>query len=118
MGVLEEIAAAVRNVTERSGGSVVGIGDRFGLGSGVVVAEGRVVTNAHNVRSEEVSVTFSTGRKTTGRVAGLDQEGDLAVVAVDTADAAPLAFAEPTSLSVGLPVFGASNPGGRGLRVT
>ena len=31
-------------------------------GPGVVIADGRVLTNAHNVRGEQVTVTFADGR--------------------------------------------------------
>ena len=44
--------------------AVVGIGRRT-RGSGVVIADGRVLTNAHNLRGDEVTVTFRDGRTTT-----------------------------------------------------
>jgi serine protease Do len=96
---------------------VVGIGQRWGVGSGVVLGEGRVLTNAHNIRGSEVTVTFADGRTTEGTVAGHDVDGDLAVVQADTGQAAALPWgtAEP---AVGMPVFALANPGGRGLRVT
>ena len=68
--------------------SIVGIGSRL-RGSGVVFADGQVLTNAHNVRGDEVTVTFADGRTATGRLAGIDVDGDLAVIEVDTAGAAP-----------------------------
>lgn len=117
MGALEEIAEAVRDNARKVDGSVVGIGHRGGLGSGIVTAAGSVLTNAHNVRGEEVTVTFADGRRETGNVQGIDPDADLAVIGVDTKDATPLELAN-ADLSVGAPVFAASNPGGRGLRVT
>ena len=57
----------------------------------MVVGNGLVVTNAHNIRREEVVVTFADGRRADGRPAGVDVDGDLAVVAVDTGDAPALA---------------------------
>jgi S1-C subfamily serine protease len=82
------------------------------------VAEGRVLTNAHNVRGDQVTVTFADGRTAEGSVAGQDIDGDLAVIEVDTGDAPALEWADGASAAIGTPVFALSNPGGRGLRVT
>ena len=89
-----------------------------GVGSGIVLAEGRVLTNAHNVRGDQVTVTFADGRTAEGNVAGHDLDGDLAVIEVDTSDAPALTWADGASAAIGTPVFALSNPGGRGLRVT
>src|SRR5580692_919869 len=118
MTVLDEIQASIRQLAETAGPSVVGIGQRWGIGSGVVLAEGQVLTNAHNVRGDQVTVTFADGRTAEGSVAGRDIDGDLAVIDVDTAAAPALAWAASPSASIGTPVFALSNPGGRGLRVT
>jgi serine protease Do len=118
MGVLEDIKEAVSGAAEAAGPSVVGIGQHWGRGSGVVVAEGRVLTNAHNVRGDSVGVTFADGRNAEGSVAGVDPDGDLAVVTVDTGDTAPIAWSDSGPLDPGTPVVGLSNPGGRGLRAT
>jgi len=104
-------------VAENAGSSVVGIGQRWGIGSGVVLGEGRVLTNAHNIRGSQVTVTFADGRTAEGNVAGHDVDGDLAVVQADTGQATALPWAA-TAPSIGMPVFALSNPGGRGLRVT
>src|SRR5919206_2786708 len=94
MAALEEVSGSVRAVVERVGPAVVGLGRGWGRGSGVVIAPGRVVTNAHNLRGDDVSVTFADGRVETGEVAGVDGDGDLAVIAVDTGDAEPVQVAE------------------------
>jgi serine protease Do len=117
MAALQELEEAVRAVADRVGPSVVGIGDRWGRGSGVVIGEGRVLTNAHNVRGDRVSVSFPDGRVAEGSVAGVDVDGDLAVVTVETAGAPAPAWAE-SALGIGAAVFALANPGGRGLRVT
>jgi S1-C subfamily serine protease len=70
----------------------------------VVVGPGLVVTNAHNLRGAEVTVTFSDGRQETGTVAGADIDGDLAVIHVPTGDIEPLEWAEAPA-QVGTPVF-------------
>jgi serine protease Do len=117
--MLEELREAARQVHDRVGPSVVGIGRGWGRGSGVVVAEGRVLTNAHNLRSEDVALTFSDGSTTLGRVAGLDAERDLAVIEADTGSARPIEWQTgATDTQAGAPVFAVANPGGRGLRVT
>jgi serine protease Do len=118
MSALEELEQAVGQVAGQVGGAVVGIGRGWGRGSGVVVADGRIVTNAHNLRGDEVTVVFADGRAATGQVQGVDVDGDLAVVAVDTAGATPVTWPdEGPSLAVGAVVFALANPGGR-LRIT
>jgi serine protease Do len=118
MTILDEIQAGIRQVAEGAGASVVGIGQRWGVGSGVVLGEGRVLTNAHNVRGEQVTVTFADGRTVEGTVAGHDIDGDLAVIEVDTGDAPALPWAPGAAPGIGTPVFALANPGGRGLRAT
>jgi serine protease Do len=118
MAVLDEIQASIRQVAEAASASVVGIGQRWGAGSGIVLGEGRVLTNAHNVRGDQVLVTFSGDRTAEGSVAGQDEDGDLAVISVDTGSAPALPWADDAPVGIGLPVFGLANPGGRGLRVT
>jgi S1-C subfamily serine protease len=117
MTVLDEIQASIKQLAETAGPSVVGIGQRWGIGSGIVLAEGQVLTNAHNVRGDQVVVTFADGRTAEGSVAGRDIDGDLAVIAVDTGTTPALPWADGAT-SIGTPVFGLANPGGRGLRVT
>ena len=118
MAVLEEVTQAVRSVAERVGPSVVGLGRGWGRGSGVVLAEGSVLTTAHNLRGEEVTVTFADGRREKGTVAAVDADGDLAVVSVPTGDAEPVEWGEPEELGAGSVVVALANPGGRGLRTT
>jgi S1-C subfamily serine protease len=118
MAILDEIQANIRQLAEGAGPSVVGIGQRWGVGSGIVLADGRVLTNAHNVRGDQVTVTFADGRTADGSVAGHDIDGDLAVIDVDTGGAPVLPWASGPSAELGMPVFALSNPGGRGLRVT
>jgi serine protease Do len=116
MSVIEELQSAVSSVADRVGPSVVGIG-RGTRGSGVVIGAGKVLTNAHNLRGDEVTVTFADGRRTIGKVAAYDGDGDLAVVDVDTAGASPVEWGEG-DLAVGSAVFGAGASHGGGTRVT
>lgn len=112
--VAEDLSKSVADVAARVAPSVVGVGAG---GSGVVVAAGLVVTNAHNLRHEDVVVTFSDGRRVDGRPAGVDVEGDLAVVSVDTGDA-PVLPVGGTAVRMGDAVLALANPGGRGVRVS
>ncbi len=112
--VAEELSKSVADVAAKVAPSVVGVGAG---GSGVVVGAGRVVTNAHNIRREEVVVTFADGRRADGRPAGVDVDGDLAVVSVDTGDAPALPVAGAT-VRLGDAVVALANPGGRTVRVS
>jgi S1-C subfamily serine protease len=118
MAILDEIQAGIVGLADGAGASVVGIGQRWGVGSGIVIGTGRVLTNAHNVRGDQVTVTFADGRTAEGSVAGHDVDGDLAVIDVDTGETPALSWDGGGSASVGTPVFALANPGGRGLRVT
>jgi serine protease Do len=117
MSALEELQQAITRVSERAGPAVVGIGARI-RGSGFVLEQGVVVTNAHNLRGEEVTVHFADGRSGRATVRGVDPEGDLAVLSIDTAGAPALAWGAGSAPTVGAAVFGvAALPGGRS-RVT
>jgi S1-C subfamily serine protease len=100
----------------------------------VVIADGHVLTSAHNLRRDEVTVSFADGRRETATVAGVDADLDLAVLSVDTGDS-PAVRWEPgpaaadtgeqpggdvagATLGIGAPVVALANPGGRGLRAT
>ena len=118
MTILDEVGASIRQLAEGAGASVVGVGQRRGAGSGIVLGKGQVLTNAHNVRGDQVTVTFAGGRTAEGSVAGRDIDSDLAVISVDTGETPALPWADSASAQIGEPVFGLANPGGRGLRVT
>jgi serine protease Do len=119
MSTITDLQDAIARAASTVGPGVVGFGRGWGRGSGVVVGPGRVLTTAHNLRSEEVVVSFPEGRRVTGRVAGTDPDLDLAAVVVETGEAEPVSW-EPaaTSPAIGTPVIALANPGGRGLRAT
>jgi serine protease Do len=118
MAVLEEVTQAVRSASERVGPAVVGLGRGWGRGSGVVIADGAVLTTAHTLRGDQVTVVFADGRRETGTVAGVDADGDVAVVSVDTGEIEAVEWGDPDALSAGAVVLALANPGGRGLRTT
>ena len=117
MTIFDEIQASITRLAQDAGPSVVGIGQRWGIGSGVVLGAGQVLTNAHNIRGTKATVTFADGRTAEGTVAGHDIDGDLAVIEADTGQAPALSWATAAP-AIGMPVFALANPGGRGLRVT
>lgn len=114
--VLAALQRAVTEAAERVGPAVVGIGRGWGRGSGVVVAPGQVLTVAHVLRGDEVAVTVGD-EVVEGRVLGADPDLNVAVLAVDTGEVAPVAWAAEAP-PAGAPVFALANPGGRGLRTT
>ena len=116
MTALDELQQAVATVAERLDAATVAVG-RDRRGSGVVIAPGHVLTCAHNLRDRTTEVTFADGRQAQGEVVGVDGDGDLAVLAVDTADVAPAEWApDADAATPGQAVFGVARA--EGLRVT
>lgn len=118
MSALSEVQETIVGVAELVGPAVVGLGRGWHPGSGVVVAEGSVLTTAHNVRGGEVAVSFADGSTRTATLAALDEDADLAVLAVDTGEARPVEPSTDGAPGVGAPVVALADPGGRGLRAT
>ncbi|HEU5111699.1 MAG TPA: trypsin-like peptidase domain-containing protein [Acidimicrobiia bacterium] len=117
--ILTEIGETVGAVAGSTGGSVVGIGGHWGMGSGVVLDDQLVLTSAHNVGPERATVTFLDGRVEQARVLGIDVDADLAVLSVDTGDVGAITWLSEDGVpEIGMPVVGLANPGGRGLRAT
>src|SRR6478609_5749099 len=99
MSVLEELAGSAAAALDKAGRSVVRIGRNGGRGCGVVVADGIVVTNAHNLRGDEALVTFADGRQEIAALAAADLDGDVAALRVDTGDAPGVTWAsDPAAL--------------------
>ncbi len=108
-----EPQATIRRVADAVSPSVVRIGRHGGRGCGVVVADGLVVTNAHNLRDRTTQVTFADGRAVQARASGVDRDGDLTVLAVDTGDTPAVAWSDAPA-ELGMPLFAvAAIPGGR-----
>ena len=118
MAAIQEIQDTIGRVAEAAGPAVVGLGRGWGLGSGVVIGDGRVLANAHALRRDEPTVVFADGRREAAAILAADRDADLAVLDVDTGDAPALAWGAPDQPPIGAPVIALANPGGRGLRVT
>jgi serine protease Do len=118
MSALDDLGAAIAQVAAGANGSTVGVGNRWRGGSGVVIDSGKVLTNAHNLHGDEVHVYFVDGRQSDGKVLGVDGDGDLAVIGVDTGDTKPFEWGDGGALGIGAPVIAIGNPNGQGLRVT
>ncbi|MEA2900484.1 MAG: hypothetical protein QOH36_371 [Actinomycetota bacterium] len=110
MATLDELESSFSEVLNNVGPSVVRLGGWRG-GAGFVVGDGRVLTNAHNVRGEGTSVTFADGREAEAQLAGVDIDGDLAVLKVDTAAVPALEWSAKTA-TIGTAVFALTTNGG------
>lgn len=115
MSALDELQTAASTAADRAGSATLTVG-RDRRGTAVVIAEGRILTNAHNLRDRTTQVTFDDGRTAQARVLGADVDGDLAVLEVDTAGARPVEWAAAEA-TVGTAVFAAAR-GRHGLRVS
>ena len=111
MSVIENLSASARTVLGELGESLVTIG-QDGRGTGIVIAAGKVLTNAHNLRDRTTLVTFADGRAEQGTIAGADEDGDLVVLDVDTGAVAPATWAEQVPQS-GDVIFALSRGGHR-----
>jgi serine protease Do len=118
MDAVTTLKDTIAGAAERVGPSLVGLGRGWGHGSGVVIADGQLLTSAHNLRREEITVSFADGRRESGTLAGVDSDLDLAVLSVDTGDAPAVRWEPVDELGIGAPVVALANPGGRGLRAT
>ncbi len=118
MSLINELQDAADRVLTRVGPAAVRIGRGRGRGAGVVIADGVVLTNAHNLRDRTTSVTFADGRTEQATVTAADYTDDLAVLGVDTAGITPVEWGGQAGLSVGTVVFTVTSPPIGGTRVT
>ena len=112
----DEPRTAAHSIVDATASGVVRIGRHGGRGCGVVVDTGVVLTNAHNLRDRTTQVTFADGRAVQARTLGVDHDGDLAVLEVDTADATPVTWSDGT-VDLGDAVYSVARTGD-GVRLT
>ena len=101
------------SVVENISPSVVQIITPLGTGSGFVVdADGLVLTNAHVVGdSSTVKVRFSSGGSRTGKVLGVDEVADLALIEITTYQLlAPTLLGDSDAIKVGEEVIAMGFP--------
>ena len=92
-----------------------------GLGSGVIVAEGLVVTNNHVVENADViTITTNDRREFEAEIVGTDPKSDLAVLRIkgDVSTLVPIAWGRSGDLRLGDTVLAIGNPFGVGQTVT
>jgi serine protease Do len=111
------MATTAAAVLSAAGPTVVRIGRRGGRGCGFVVADGAVLTNAHNLRDRTTEVTFADGRAEQARVRAVDVDADLVVLEVDTTGSPVALWAESTA-EAGAPVWAVVRTSTGGTRVT
>jgi S1-C subfamily serine protease len=117
-GLSEAFQAASRQASPAVVSIRAGRGARRAQGSGVILADGVIVTNYHVVRgSTRVAVTLADGREFGGVLLGTDEEADLAVVRID-ADDLTVARLRVTEAIVGEWALAIGNPLGYGHTVT
>src|SRR5919109_738630 len=110
MNFVKDAQETIGGAGERAGPAGGGDGRGWGLGSGVVIGQGQVLTNAHNVRRDEVTVAFADGRREVGRVAGADPDFDVAVIAVETGDTPAVEWQPNGAPPIGTPLVGPADP--------
>ncbi|GAA1992711.1 MarP family serine protease [Microbacterium pumilum] len=104
---LQQAAASVARISGTAYACGTGV-----TGSGFVIAEDRLITNAHVVAGVETPIVELPGREPReGRVVYFDPVDDLAVVAVDDLGAAPLAFGSVLGAGAAAAVQGYPNGG-------
>jgi serine protease Do len=116
---IETTGEGIAAIAERLGGAVVGAGRGWRVGSGVIVAPGKVLTAARHADAEGTTVTLADGARVRAEVDGVDRERGIAVLSAETGETKPLEWAPADlQLGIGTPLYALANPGGRGLRVT
>jgi serine protease Do len=98
------------------GDGVVALGRGARRGSGLVVAQDRVVALSHQLRADLVEITVGDRDSREGRLMGIEHSLGIAVFEVATGDA-PLPRWASSPPSIGAPVHALGNPGD-GLRIT
>ncbi len=111
------LAEAARSIAAEIAPSVVRVGRHGGRGCGVVVADGQVLTNAHNVRDRTTQVRFADGRIEQATVTAADVDGDLVVLTVDTGEVLAVGWA-PTLPEAGSLVFALARTPANRVRIT
>ena len=107
---IEKRGRALPRSPRQFGGAVVGAGRGWRVGSGVLIAPGKILTAARHAAAEGTTVTLADGSRTSADVAGVDRERGVAVLNAETGDAAPLEWAPADiELGIGTPLYALAN---------
>lgn len=79
-------------------------------GSGVVIGEGRVITNAHVIRRHSICVEGWNGKTMAASCVKIDGARDLALLTAPGLEGIPATLADSARLEAGTPVFAVGNP--------
>lgn len=89
-----------------------GSAESSGTGTGVVITEGQVITNAHVVRGTSMTVASWEGDRLSASVMRLDRRRDLALLSVQGLRAPASPLGDSNALRPGTPVLAVGNPFG------
>ena len=86
---------------------------RSGAGSGVIIdaAAGYIITNAHVVKAaDNIYVTLDNDKRYTAEIVGIDEEADIAVIAIDAQDLVEIPIGDSEAIRVGDFAVAIGNP--------
>lgn len=114
--IFTELSEAMADAAERAGKSTVLVDARRRIpASGIAIAKDLILTADHVVeRDEDIRILLGDGTETTARLAGRDPGTDLAVLKLDSAQAAPAQVAK-TPARVGQFVLAIARPSKNGI---
>jgi serine protease Do len=90
--------------------STVRIASGRGSGSGIVLPDGRVVTNAHVIAGKSVSIESWEGKTLAASLKKIDSRRDLAILSAPSLDAPAAILRDSNGLAAGTPVIAVGNP--------
>ena len=117
---LQDLSHDLTQAVEQINRSVVAVNARRHLSSsGVYWRDGIIVTAAHTIRrTEDISVTLSSGQIAAASFAGADPSTDLAVLKINSDELAIPRFGDTAQLLVGNLVLAVGRGAQRGLNAT
>lgn len=120
--VVEQVGPAVVSIDASSGDSADSFGEpsQQGTGSGfIIAADGAVLTNAHVVEgATQVTVNLRDGRKFSGKVLGVDELTDVAVIKISATGLPTVQLGNSRTLTPGQWAIAIGNPFGLQNTVT
>jgi serine protease Do len=86
----------------------------YGIGSGFIInSEGYILTNAHVVNgADQLKVTLTTGDEYEGKLVGMDEVSDLAVIKIDAKNLPTVVLGNSNDLIIGEWAIAIGNPFG------